>query len=233
MTTHKRVRLAAVVLVAAGLGAGFGSQWASADPPAPVAANVPAPQPEPPAKRREAVTRFPKGTFVKEFEVAPYGGGSLTFTYADDRVSSAIEVSVPQFGGEIELATESELAMSKNGVIYGIINSVRLSKLKLNPELVALPIGAGAYPLIEPLVNDTLVDVPFSYRCRVDGDRMVISNYRILASGPNPLGKLGGLAAKDGNLAFLSYFQILGTAIEGTYTLAEAKEPKPRRKGAK
>ena len=74
-------------------------------------------------------------------------------------------------------------------------------------------------------------DLPFSYQFRVQGDRLVISNFRMLLAGPNPLGKLGGLAAKDGGLAALSYFQALGTAVEGTYTAGEAREkPAPMKR---
>ena len=225
MTRQQFRLLAALAVVAAGLGVGLSNQGASADPPAP-AAIAPRPALDAPPKRQEATTRFPQGTFVKEFDAQPYASGSLSFTYAGDAVSSVIEVSAPQFAGEVEFATESELSMSKNGVIYGIINSVRVTKLKLNPELLdGLPVGAGAYPLVEPLVNEVMVDLPFSYRCRIDGDRITISNYRILLAGPNPLGKYGAIEL----LGPAGYAMAIGTAIEGTYTRADA-EAKPRRR---
>jgi hypothetical protein len=80
-----------------------------------------------------------------------------------------------------------------------------------------------------------LLDLPFSYRFRVQGDRLVLSNFRILLAGPNPLGKLGGLLGAGGGsndaFAALAAFQALGTALEGTYTAADAKErPAPGRR---
>ena len=241
MSAQKRVRLvAAIAVMVAGLAVALAAPWASADPPPNVsgagAVSLPPAATDVPVKRREAVTRFPVGTFIKEFEAQPYGDGSLTFTYSDDKVSSLIEVNVPEFGGEVEFATESELSMSQNGVIYGIINSVRLTKLKLIPELTKdFPLTANAYPLIEPLVNEVMVDLPFSYRCRIDGDRMTISNYRILISGPNPFGKLGLFSAGDA-FGYLAYGQAIGTAMEGTYTRAAEGPPEkgvlPRAKSA-
>src|SRR5262249_49647296 len=74
--------------------------------------------------------------------------------------------------------------------------------------------------------TEVLTDLPFSYQFRVQGDRFVISQFRMLLAGPNPLGKLGGFAAggsKDG-LALLAPFQALATAVEGTYTAADAEE---------
>lgn len=245
MSARQRVRLVALAgVVTAGLGAAYLAQWASAQPPSreyappselpkPVA-QAPA-KPEPVAPRKVvAAPRIPSGTFVKEFEAEPYGSGRLAWTYADDRVSGVIELDAPMLGGEIELATESEVSMSSNGVIYGVINSVRLNRLRINPELLGdFKVGPAAYPLVEPLVNDTLVDVPFSYQCRIQGDRITISNYRILLAGPNPLGKLYGITGGDPTGGILTYFQAINVAIEGTYTLSDGKEAKPRRKGGR
>ncbi len=87
----------------------------------------------------------------------------------------------------------------------------------------------GLVSVAEPLINDVMVDLPFSYQFRVQGDRLVISNFRMLLAGPNPLGKLGGLMAARGGqeeagVQVLAYFQALGTAIEGTYVAPDAKE---------
>lgn len=179
-------------------------------------------------RRREAIIRLPSGTFTKEVEAAPYGHGRLTWSYEEDRVQGLIEAAV--MGGEIELATEAEVSLSNNGTIYGLLTSVRLNHLRLpdNEEFAGFKQFAGLWSAVEPLVNETLTDLPFSYQFRVQGDRLVISNFRILLAGPNPLGKLGGLVAKD--LAILSYFQALGIALEGTYTSTDAKEKTPLKK---
>lgn len=182
-------------------------------------------------RRREAVIRLPAGTFSKEVEAAPYGHGRLTWTYEEDRVLGLIEASV--MGGELELATEAEVSLSSNGTIYGLITSVRLNHLRLpdSEEFAELKPFAGLYPAIEPLVNETLMDLPFSYQFRIQGDRLVISNFRILLAGPNPLGKLGGLVGRlNGELAVLAYFQALGVALEGTYTAEDATEKTPAKK---
>jgi RNA polymerase sigma factor (sigma-70 family) len=185
-----------------------------------------------PGRRREAIIRLPVGTFTKEVDAAPYGSGRLTWTYEEDRVLGLIEASV--MGGELELATEAEISLSSNGTIYGLITGVRLNHLSLpdGKEFAELKPFAGLYPILEPLVNETLMDLPFSYQFRVQGDHLVISNFRILLAGPNPLGKLGGLAAGNGKgeLAILSYFQALAVALEGTYTSADAKEKAPPKK---
>jgi hypothetical protein len=187
-------------------------------------------------RRREAVIRLPSGAFIKEVDAAPYGSGRLTWIYEEERVQGFIEGSV--MGVEFELATEAEYSLSSTGVIYGVLTSVRLNHLRLpdGGAFEELRPFVGLWSAVEPLVNEVLVDLPFSYHFRVQGDRLVISNFRILLAGPNPLGKLGGLAAaKDGSggdaFAVLAAFQALGTALEGTYTATEAKDrPAPNKR---
>jgi RNA polymerase sigma factor (sigma-70 family) len=248
MRWNKLKFVALAALLAAGL-VGFGiSQWSSAaDPPggrkksdedtirtaaqapaekgAKEAAKADESKPPVPGRRREAVIRLPVGTFVKEVDVAPYGSGRLTWTYEDDRVLGLVEGSV--MGVEFELATEAEFSLSSTGTIYGLVTSVRLNHLRLPDEFAELKPFAGLWPAIEPLVNDVLLDLPFSYQFRVQGDRLIITNYRILLAGPNPLGKVGGILATNGGeemFGILAYFQAVGTAIEGTYLSADAKE---------
>lgn len=190
-------------------------------------------RPAAPARRREAVIRLPLGAFTKEVDAAPYGSGRLTWTYEEDRVLGVIEANV--MGGEVELATEAEISLSSNGTIYGLITSVRLNHFRL-PDSGELAEGlaefkpfTGLYPLIEPLINETLMDVSFSYQFRIKGDHLVLSNFRILLAGPNPLGKLGGLALGEVGI-ISSGFQALGVALEGTYTRADAAEKTPPKK---
>jgi RNA polymerase sigma factor (sigma-70 family) len=239
-----KLYVALAALLAAGL-VGFGiSQWSSAaDPPGGrkkpeedttrIAAQAPAKEaakadeskPPVPGRRREAVIRLPVGTFVKEVDVAPYGSGRLTWTYEEDRVLGQIEGSV--MGVEFELATEAEFSLSSSGTIYGLVTSVRLNHLRLPEQFAELKPFAGLWPAIEPLVNEVLLDLPFSYQFRIQGDRLIITNYRILLAGPNPLGKVGGMLATNGGeemFGILAYFQAVGTAIEGTYLSADAKE---------
>src|SRR5262249_28984472 len=116
---------------------------------------------------------------------------------------------------------------------YGLITSVQLNRLRL-PELgefaeefAELKPFIGLWPVVEPLVNDMLMDLPFSYQFRLQGDRLVINNYRILLAGPNPLGKLGGVILDEEVGFALAAFQALGTALEGTYTTGDAKEKAP------
>jgi RNA polymerase sigma factor (sigma-70 family) len=186
-------------------------------------------KPGTPGRRHEVVIQLPSGTFVKEVEAAPYGSGRLTWTYEEDRVLGLIEASV--MGVEVELATEAEYSLSSNGTIYGLLTSVRLNHVRLpdGEPFAQIKPFIGLWPAVEPIVSEVLTDLPFSYRFRVQGDRLIISNFRILLAGPNPLGKLGGMAAAgggSGNEAFaaLAAFQALGTALEGTYTSPDSKE---------
>jgi RNA polymerase sigma factor (sigma-70 family) len=187
-------------------------------------------RPKASARRTEAVIRLPSGKFIKEIETEPYGGGRVTWNYEDDRVFGLIEGSV--MGFEFALTTEAEISLSSTGTVYGVLTGVHLLKVKVpqGEEYAELKPLLGLWPVIEPLVNEVCVDLPFSYHCRVQDDRIVISNFRILLSGPNPLGKLGGLlAAKDdqtlaGMAYALAYFQALGTALEGTYKAGEPTE---------
>jgi RNA polymerase sigma factor (sigma-70 family) len=181
------------------------------------------------ARRSEAVIRLPVGTFVKEIEAEPYGAGRVTWTYEEDRVLGLIEASV--MGFEFTVTTEAEISLSSTGTVYGVLTSVRLIKLKAphGEEYADLKPFIGLWPVVEPLVNEVCVDMPFSYHCRVQNDHIVISNFRILLSGPNPLGKLGGLLANgngdgDAMLKALACFQALGTALEGTYKAGEPTE---------
>jgi RNA polymerase sigma factor (sigma-70 family) len=178
------------------------------------------------ARRSEAVIRLPVGTFVKEIEAEPYGNGRVTWTYEEDRVLGLIEGSA--MGFEFTVATEAEISLSSTGTVYGVLTGVRLIKLKVprGEEYDKLQPFVGLWPVVEPLVNEVCIDLPFSYHCRVQDDRIVISNFRILLSGPNPLGKLGGLVANgdgdtDAMLKVLACFQAFGTALEGTYKAGE------------
>lgn len=247
MMLEKKLKVVLALGAVIVLGTGFVvGQWASAedapkskftDRTEAVRNEVP-PKPEPskPAsteKRREVVFRFPAGTYVKEFDAEPFGSGRLTWTYEDDRVSGAIELGSQQFGVSLELAIESEISMSRHGTIYGVINNVRVTQFKVNPEMLGLKnfpvkIGPGLYSFIEPLMNDILVDLPFSYHCRVEGNRMTISNYRILLSGSNLFGKLGWMLTTDSAIQAYSMFQALGASMEGTYQLTDEKQTKPR-----
>jgi RNA polymerase sigma factor (sigma-70 family) len=191
---------------------------AVADP----AAAEPGKQPGKAGRRREAVIRVPSGTFVKEVDAKSYGSGRLVWTYEDERIVGLIEGSV--MGFEFELATEAEYSLSSNGTIYGILTSVRLNHLRLpeGKDFEELRPFGGLWSAVEPLVTETLLDLPFSYRFRLHGDRLVITNFRMLLAGPNPLGKLGALAGQK-EFAVLAYFQALGTAFEGTYKADDGK----------
>ncbi len=179
------------------------------------------------ARRREAVIRVPNGSFVKEVDAQPHGSGRVTWTYEEERVLGRIEGSV--MGVEFELATEAEYSLSSNGTIYGVLTSVRLDHLRLPDiqEFEKIKPFVGLWTVVEPVITEMATDLPFSYRFRVQGDRLIITNFRMLLAGPNPLGKLGGVLADGHNkegLAFLAYFQALGTAVEGTYALDDGKE---------
>ena len=235
--TWEKVKYAALAaLVTVGL-VGFGvGQWSavSAGPADTTAGKPPVPwaardkDPALPAKaedsrpaagrRREVVIRLPAGTFIKEVEVAPYGSARITWTYEDDRVLGTIEASV--MGVEAELAIESEYSLSSSGAIYGVVNSVRLNHLRLpdGEQFAEIKPFVGLWPAVEPLVNEVTTDLPFSYRFQVLGDRLVISNFRILLAGPNPLGKVGGVCVGKEEGQVLAAFQALGVALEGTYT---------------
>lgn len=182
-----------------------------------------------PARRREAVIKVPVGTFVKDMDAGMYGSGRLTWTFEEEKVYGLIEANV--MGVEVELRTEAEFSLSSNGTIYGVVTRVELTHLKVpaGGELGEIGTYVAFVKLAEPLINETLTDLPFSYQFRVSGDKLTILNYRALLAGPNPLGKIGGLIGGDSGLGALAYFQALGAAIEGTYTAGEA-EPRDKKK---
>lgn len=182
-------------------------------------------------RRREAVIRLPLGTFVKEVEFPPYGAAKITWNYEEERVTGVIEASV--LGFEVEVATEAEYSLSSNGTIYGLLTSVRINHVRLpqGEEYAALKPYLAFWSAAEPLLNEITTDLPFSYRFRIQGDRLVLSDFRMLLAGPNPLGKVGGLTMSDALLGPLSYFQALAVAFEGTYVSPEAREkPAPERR---
>jgi hypothetical protein len=255
MTWKKLQLLAAAAVAATGL-VGFAlGQWAVADGPKkstqePAAATgqaatgalvgkAAAPndaEPPVPGGRREAVIRMPVGTFVKEVDVPPYGSGRITFTYEGDRVHSRYELAI--MGGELEFTTEAEVSMSSTGTIYGVLTGFQITKVKLPPEMRTEPVAGidfvKAWPLVEPIVNDVMTDLPFSYSVRQKGDALTIQHFRVLLAGPNPLGKLGGFAAaasqdKNEMMAVFAYFQAIGTAIEGTYAQTEPDKESPKK----
>jgi hypothetical protein len=151
----------------------------------------------------------------------------VAWTYEEDRVLGVIEGSV--LGVEFEVRTEAEFSLSSNGTIYGVLTGGKVAHLKFpaGGELGDLAAYAALWPLFEPMVAEVLTDLPFSYQFRLQGDRLVISNFRALLAGPNPLGKAGGLVAgKAGGeaLEVLSYFQGLALVMEGTYAAGDARE---------
>jgi hypothetical protein len=97
-------------------------------------------------------------------------------------------------------------------------------------EFAALKPFEGAWSAAEPLVTEVLSDLPFSYRFRVQGDRLIISNFRMLLAGPNPLGKVGTIVAGKELAFLLGGFQALATAVEGTYTAEGKEKPAPARR---
>lgn len=250
LTTRRKSALLAVVL-AAGFGGYVGGQL-QPKPAVALAADVPAPpkvdEPKPappkaedskpakvedkpapaPGRRREATVKMPVGTFVKDMDAGEYGSGRLTWTFEDDRVFGTIEANV--MGAEFEMRTEAEIALSSNGTIYGIVTRAELTHLKMPAlgDLGELAIYAKFVKLAEPLLTETLTDLPYSYQFRINGDKLTILNFRTLLAGPNPLGKVGGiLAGADSGLGVLSYIQAISIAVEGAYT---AGEPEPRDK---
>jgi hypothetical protein len=136
-------------------------------------------------------------------------------------------------GVEVELATEAEFSLSSNGTLYGLLTSVKLNHVRLpaGGEFAEIQPYIGLWSVVEPIFSEMLLDLPFSYRFRLHGDRLVITNFRMLLAGPNPLGKAGGLVGGggDGAFAVMAGFQALGTAFEGTYALDDGKEKAPAR----
>lgn len=203
-------------------------------PPKNVGPDLPPPAPPAVGRRQEAVLAMPRGTFVKAFAVEPFCKGRLVWTYEDDHVSGTIECESGMAGFSAELAVESEVAMSSSGVVFGVITAVRLSDFKLNPQFLAaaaegfpIKVGPEIYPLVEPIVNELLIDMPFSYHCRVRGDRMTISQARIGPSGP--LAKYAMVVAPG----VAGPIQAPALALEGTYTrVAEKEAPAPKKPAA-
>jgi hypothetical protein len=190
------------------------------------------------ARRREAVIRLPAGTFVKEVDAPPYGSGRFTWIFEDDRLRGLMEAKV--MGVEVEVSFDAEYSLSSNGTIYGLMTGFRLDHLRL-PEGEAfkeLQPFVGLWPVVEPLVNDVMIDLPFSFRFAVQGERLVISNFRMLLAGA--LGKGGSIAAAmafDSNdsaaktaAGVLLEAQALGVPFEGTYTAASREKPTASRR---
>jgi len=183
-------------------------------------------------RRREAVIKLPVGSFIKEVEVPQYGSARLMWRYEDEHLIGHLQGTA--LGGELDITIEAEYSLSSNGTIYGLITAIHLNNLRL-PDVdsfAQLKPFVSAWPVIEPLINDVMIDLPFSYQFRLQGDRVVVSNVRILLAGPNPLGKIGGFLDKSNEpfVLFLAYFQALGAALEGTYTATDGKAVPPMKR---
>jgi hypothetical protein len=163
----------------------------------------------------------------------PYGSGKITWNYQGNRVLGTIEASA--MGFEVTVETDAEISMSRNGTIYGIINSLRVTRLKMGQALgEQAMVYASFLPLAEPLINTVFTDLPFSYQVRMVDDRMTILSFRMLLAGPNPMLPFGASIAMftggnmDKSMAPFLYFQMLGMAMEGNY-----KHETPAQAGAR
>ena len=181
-----------------------------------------------PSRRRQAVLSLPRGTYVKAFEVEPYCQGRIVWAYLDeDQVHGTIQLESELLGVSAELAIDSEIALSSSGVVFGVITGVRLNHVKMNPQALAnwmermpLKVGPKLFPLIEPLVNEALIDTPFSYQCRVREDRLTISHLHIGPCGPVMKYVIG----REPRAALI---QAPALAVEGTYQRCKENEPLP------
>jgi hypothetical protein len=181
-----------------------------------------------PARRRQAILSLPRGTYVKAFELEPYCQGRIVWAYLEeDRVHGTIQFESELLGVSAELAIDSEIALSSSGVVFGVITGVRLNHVKMNPQALAnwienmpLKVGPKLFPLIEPLVNEALIDTPFSYQCRVREDRLTISHLHIGPCGPVMKYVIG----REPRAALI---QAPALAVEGTYQRSHDNEPLP------
>jgi hypothetical protein len=176
-------------------------------------------------RRRHANIVLPQGTFVKTFEVEPFVKGRLVWNYHGDQVSGIVEVESTMAGISATVAIDSEIALSSNGVVFGVITGVQITELKINQQLLAayskelpITIGPKSYALIEPIINDLLIDTPFSYQCRMHGNRLTISHCHIGLSGPAAKYAMGVAPYQ------VSMIQAPAVALEGNYTLMPKKE---------
>ena len=225
------------------LGRGSTPEMGAQNQPNPDAKKQPAQvQPKPDAeaeapmlRRREAVIRLPQGTFTKEFEVEPYGAARITWNFDEDQVFGQIEAMV--LGIEVQMETVAEISLSRNGTLYGIVTQLKIKNIRVNgtmmPDMKEFQQFVHFWPVVEPLLNEWVTDLPFSYQFRINGNQLSIHNYRILLAGPNPLGKVGGIVSDMDEIgAVLMYFQAIGVAMEGNYTRTDrdaVPQPEPRR----
>jgi hypothetical protein len=175
------------------------------------------------SRRPLAGINVPAGTNGHDKDAGAYGSGRLTWTFEEERVLGTIEANV--MGVDVELRTEAEYSMSSTGTIYGIVTRVEVTRLKVGGGALGTLGEFGEYvklvKLAEPLLVEMMTDLPFSYQFRLSGNKLTILNFRTLLAGPNPLGKLGGVAGGDSGLAVLSCFQAISVALEGTHTACE------------
>ena len=136
--------------------------------------------PVPPGR---ATARLPQGTSTKAVDVPGHGSGQVTWTFDGDRVRGRIAVEA--LGGELELATDAEVSLSRAGTVYGVVDAVRVERLKPPTALgddgkLGAFVQIGLWPAVEPLVNEVCTDLPFFYQARQADDRLTIHNDRIL-----------------------------------------------------
>jgi RNA polymerase sigma factor (sigma-70 family) len=177
-----KLKVAAVVVLAAValLGLGLGRMTADGQPgrkaaaPAPAPAAPPADRAAPPADRAapparadaepgrgdDLVVRRPHGSYTKE--VPQYGKATLTFTETRLHVRAAVRIDKATFTVE----ADADYSINRESVVYGVLTSVELGGLG-GEEAEEVELFAAAF-----------VDMPFSFRVRVEDDGVSIKDIR-------------------------------------------------------
>lgn len=159
--------------------------------------------------------QLPLGVFTKKMQAGEYGSVSLTWDYRQDGTVHGL-IQFTGLGIEFELKTVAEISVSSHGTIYGIITSAKAEKLRFPQDVQEQDTLFAFIGVGEGLMNEVMLDMPFSYQYRIVDDQLILHNFRMFVIGNKPFTTYMSLLQGDYSEMGI-YLQFAGSVIEGTY----------------
>ncbi|MEZ6142345.1 MAG: BON domain-containing protein [Zavarzinella sp.] len=175
--------------------------------------NTEKPSPRPEMQALEPRPKMPTGKWIKRFDFKDYGEIKIILENREEDFSANLFVDVG--GAYVEIRLTGEYSITRQSVVHGVITSGEIVSIQLPPipEIAALNDFTELWKLADPMLNDLMLDLPFSYHWRKVDGKYIISDMKVLFYGLPT-----GMMAAMGEAAIPVIAGINATRIfEGSY----------------